>query len=85
MCLDTDKFFAFSPASATRGHAYTLYKPPCANAVRYNLFTERVVEVWNSPPHNVDFSSLSKFRNSMNQVDFSEFLRCDLAVQLVCI
>ena len=74
--LDTDKFIDFSPVSATRGHAYKLYKPRCTNAVRKNFFTERVVNVWNSLPHNVDFSSLPKFKNSITQVDFSHFLRC---------
>ena len=72
----TDKFFDFSPVSTTRGHAYKLYKPRCTNALRKNFFTERVVNVWNSLPHNVDFSSLPKFKNSITQVDFSHFLRC---------
>jgi len=76
ICLGIEQLFAFSPVSATRGHAYKLYKPQCANAVRKNFFTERVVNVWNSLPHDVDLSSLSKFRCSINQVDFSQFLRC---------
>ena len=74
--LDTDKFFDFSPMSTTRGHAYKLYKPRYTNAVRKNFFTERVINVWNSLPHNVDFSSLPKFKNSIKEVDFSHFLRC---------
>ena len=61
--LDTDKFFDFSPVSTTGGHAYKLYKPRCTNAVRKNFFTERVVNVWNSLPHNVDFfiTKIQKF------------------------
>jgi len=54
ICLDSEKFFAFSPVSVTRGHAYKLYKPLCVNAVRKNLFAERDINVWNSLPHNVD-------------------------------
>jgi len=76
ICLDSETFFAFSPVSVTRWHAYKLYKLRCVNAVRKNSFTERVVNLWNSLPHNVDFSSLSKFKRSINQVDFSQFLRC---------
>jgi len=53
ICLDTEKLFAFSPVSATRGHANKLYKPQCENAVRKTFFTERVVNVWNSLPHNI--------------------------------
>ena len=76
LMLGQRKFFAFSPISVTRGHAYKLYRRRCVNAVRKNVFTERVVNAWNSRPHNVDFSSLSKFKCSINQVDFSQFLRC---------
>ena len=78
VCLDIEKLFAFTPVSATRAHrpTYKLYKPQCVNAVRKNFFTERVVNVWNSLPHEADFSSLSKFRCSINQVDFSQFIRC---------
>ena len=76
ICLDIEKLFAFNPLSATRGRAYKLYKPQCANAVRKNFFTERVVNVWNSLSHDVNFLSLSKFRCLINQVDFSQFLRC---------
>jgi len=76
ICLDTQKLFAFSPVSATRGHAYKQYKPQCASAVRKNFFTERVVIVWNSLPNDVDFSLLSKFICFINQVNFSPFLRC---------
>jgi len=76
LCLDTDKLFTFNPVSATRGHAYKLYKPQCANAVRKNFFTERVENVCNYLPHDVEFSSLQKFRCSVNEIAFSQFLRC---------
>jgi len=44
--------------------------------VRAAFFSERVVNVWNSLPDSVDFSTLSKFRRSVMHVDFSKFLRC---------
>ena len=34
------------------------------------------VEVWNSLPRNVDFSTLTSFKRSIQTVDFTEFLRC---------
>ena len=42
------------------------------------VFSERVVNVWNSLPlpDSVDFSTLSKFRRSVMHVDFSKFLKC---------
>ena len=47
-----------------------------ASRVRAAFFSERVVNVWNSLPDSVDFSTLSKFRRSIMRVDFSKFLRC---------
>ena len=44
--------------------AYKSYKPPCENAMNRNLFAERVVNVRNSLPYNVDFSFLSEFKKS---------------------
>ena len=39
------------------------------------FFVERVINVWNSLPKNVDFSSLSKFKKSVSQTDFSLYLK----------
>ena len=36
-----------------------------------SLFVERVTDVWNSLHRNVDLSSLSKFKKSLNQIDLS--------------
>ena len=55
-----------------------LYKVQCENFKRRNFFTERIVNVWNSLAANVDFSSLSRFKRSIAQVDFSQFLKCDV-------
>ena len=41
---------------------------------------ERIINVWNVLPHTVDFSSLSKFKQSLNRVDFSAFLRYEVMV-----
>jgi len=40
------------------------------------LFSERIVNVWNSLPRNVDFSTLASFKRFIQTVDFTNFLRC---------
>ena len=52
-------FFSFGTLSKTRGHAYRLYKPQTTKTARKNFFVERVINVWNSLPPVVDFSSLA--------------------------
>jgi len=54
---------------------YKLYKPRCVSSASRNFFVERIINVWNFLPHTVDFSSLPKFKRSLNRVDFSAFLR----------
>ena len=55
-----------------------LYKAQCGNLKRLNFFTERIVNVWNSLPANVDFSSLPRFKKSIIQVDLAQFLKCNV-------
>ena len=57
ICHDVNRYFTFTSLS-TRWHPYKLYKAQCENLKRCNFFTERIVNVWNSLPANVDFSSL---------------------------
>ena len=55
----------------TRGNPYKLFVNYCRTNVRKNLFSERVVKVWNSlPPTVVNFSTLSSFRNSLHDITF---------------
>jgi len=74
-CLDTKTFFTLNPISVMRGHAYKLYKPQCQSSLCRIFFVERVIIIWNSLPKNVDFLSLSKFKKSINQTDFSLHLK----------
>ena len=69
--INSDDLFTFSSVAHTRGHDYKLYKPRCVSSVRRNFFIEKIINVWNFLPHAVDFSSLLKFKRSLNRVDFS--------------
>jgi len=40
---------------------------------RSSFFAERVVNVWNSLPADIDFSSLSGFIRHINRMDFIAF------------
>jgi len=44
-------------------------------SMEHTFFAERVVNIWNSLPHDtVDFSSLSAFKRTIEWTDFSRFL-----------
>jgi len=57
ICLVVKKYVTFT-SLPTRGNPYKLYKAQCENLKRRSFFTERIVNVWNSLPANVYFSSL---------------------------
>ena len=42
--------------------------------MRSSFFAQRVVNVWNSLPTSVDFSTLSAFKRSLQRVNFNEFV-----------
>ena len=69
--VQSDTFFEFN-MRPSRGHQYKLYKNRNVSRVRAALFSERVVNVWNSLPDTVDFNTLSKFRRSITRVDFPQ-------------
>jgi len=68
--LKFSDFFEFSSVTATRGHAYKLYKPSCVNSTRSRYFAKRIVNLWNFLPSSVNFSTLNAFRRSIT-------IRCD--------
>ena len=54
-----------------KGHQYKLFKKHNASRLRAAFFTERIINTWNSLPESVvDFSSLPRFRRSIQKVDF---------------
>jgi len=71
-------FFKFSPVTNTRGHPYKLYKSHCPHSTRSRFFAARVINVWNCLPPSVNYTTLAAFRHSINVVDFSSFLKCDI-------
>ena len=53
--------------SRTRGHSLRMRGKPFRTEVRRNLFTHRVVNVWNSLPQKVvEAKMLSDFKNKLD-------------------
>ena len=72
--VQCDEFFAFSILSK-RGHPYKFVKASCSTSCRSQFFNQRIVNVWNSLPYTVDFTSLTSFKRTINNVDYSDFLK----------
>ena len=72
--VQCDEFCAFSILS-TRGHPYKFAKASCSTSCRSQFFNQRIVNVWNSLPRTVDFTSLTSFKRTINDVDYSDFLK----------
>ena len=71
--LNSYHFFKLSP-NQTTGHGFKLYKQFSSSTVRSSFFAQRVVNVWNSLPTSVDFSTLSAFKRLLRHVNLNEFL-----------
>jgi len=44
--------------------------PRCTASIHSNFFAERVINIWNSLPVTVNFSTLKSFRRTIQSVDF---------------
>jgi len=77
MCdIDSNSLLSLRGDTVTRGHRYKIIQEHCVNNYRKNFFVQRVAPIWNSlPPSIVDFSSFSRFRRSINNVNLSTFTR----------
>jgi len=53
--VDKHQFFTPSTCSHLRGHSLKLSKPRSTRQVRQNFFSQRVINVWNKLPSNVNF------------------------------
>jgi len=72
VAINFSDIFKLSYVSKTRGHTYKLFK---SHSTRYRFFAKRVVNVWNSLPASVNFSTLGSFKRSITDVDFINFLK----------
>ena len=66
--------FVLSNVSTTRGHQYKLYKKR-STGVRALFFRERVINAWNKLPDDTDFKTLATCKHSINNTDFTGFLK----------
>jgi len=61
---------------AYQGSCLQIFQTRSSNT-RVNFLACRVINVWNSLPDSVSFTSLAVFKRSIRTVDFSEFLICN--------
>ena len=72
--VDCGKFFTLR-SSLTRGHAYRINAEKFSIHCRLNFFSVRIANAWNNlPADTVDFSSLVSFKNSINRLDFAQYV-----------
>ena len=70
------EFFTRSTGN-TRGHSMKLYYPDSRVLARQNVFSVRVVQVWNNPPNEVvSATGVSVFKSLLNSVDVSFLALC---------
>ena len=72
--MKSENFFEWAPHLSTRGHKYKLYKKSSSVSVRYHFFSERIVNVWNSLPDEVDFRTVKSFTRTIKCVPFNDFV-----------
>jgi len=68
--VNHEEFFELA-TSRTRGHPFKLYKRFSSSSARSLFFSERLINCYNQLPNSVDFSSLYKFKNSLDTIDCS--------------
>ena len=71
--IDVNKFFTLSSVPHTSGHRYKLLKPN-STGIHSTFFCETFVNAWNNLSADVNFSTISTLRCSIN-CDFSRFLQ----------
>jgi len=76
----TSKFgyiFTVCCTLCNRGHPYKFTKAFCSTrpSCHSQFFNQRIVNVWNSLPHTVDFTTLTSFKRTTAYIDFSDFLK----------
>ena len=72
--VNLDDFFEVS-VLGTRGYPFN-YLNHGVLVIFAVFFAERVINIWNSLPSTVNFSTLASFRRTIHNVDFSRFMKC---------
>jgi len=54
------------------------------STVRYNFFTERVIGTWNNLPSTVNFATLATFRQTIADVDLSNYIKSTIVYFILC-
>jgi len=72
--VKSENFSEWAPHLSTRGHKYKLYKKSSSVSVRDHFFSERIVNVWNSLPDEVDFRTVKTFTPTIKCVPFNDFI-----------
>jgi hypothetical protein len=53
--------------NTTRGHKHKIYKRQCRTNIRKYIFSQRVVDIWNSLPAKViESNTVNGFKNQLN-------------------
>jgi len=66
--VDASTLFTFATYTSTRGHDFKPCKPRACTNVRFNSFSNRVINDWNNLPANVvNAHSLSCFKNLLDK------------------
>jgi len=62
------------PRSWHQRSQYKLYKKSSGTRIRSKIFSERVITVWNELSVSTDFSTITRFKNSILNADFYDHL-----------
>ena len=67
--VDKDKLFVMNTTLNTRGNCMNIFKKRVKTEFRRGMFSQRVVNTWNSLPNNVINSpSINCFKNRLNKI-----------------
>jgi len=76
--MECTKFFKTINDRNTRGHAFRLDTTDTPSSdVQRHFFNNRIINVWNNLPADVDFNTLSKFKNSLSKRYLSKYCILD--------
>ena len=73
--VNLDDFFEIRSVLGTRGHPFKLFLNDGVLVIFAVMFAERVINIWNSLPSIVNFSTLPSFRRTIHN-KFSRFMKC---------